>query len=89
MKYYLLIKINMKLKNYINSKFREVILNLVNTTLPRIKKCKYTYSYYLDKFILVLTKLSSWDSLSYSNDYDKHYHYKSIYNEFIRRFLWF
>ena len=74
----------MKQKQFINSEFKKIILNLVDSKLPRIRMCKYNYSYYLDKFILVLTKLSGWDSLSFVCNNNKSFHYKSIYNEFIR-----
>jgi len=75
----------MKYKKLIDSKFKNEILNYVNIKLPRIRKSKYDYSYYLNQFVLVLTKLSNWTSLNYVvNSNSKDYHYKSIYNEYIR-----
>ena len=75
----------MKYSKLIDSKFKDEILNYTNIKLPRIRKSKYNYSYYLNHFILVLTILANWKSLVYVvNDNSKAYHYKSIYNEFIR-----
>ena len=55
----------MKHKNVINRVYFNEILNYVNQKLPPKRKVKYTPSYYLHNFLLILKNVTTWSSLSY------------------------
>jgi hypothetical protein len=74
-----------KIQKKISKKIFKYILDIVVQKYPLIRKRKYSYEYYLNQFIYVLTSVSSWSKLSLLyTDKTKEYHYKTIYNEFIK-----
>ena len=67
--------------------FKNIILKNVNNLCPSKYKSKYSHFYYLNYMILVLRDISSWRSLgNILNNLknNKQYHYKSIYNVFLK-----
>jgi hypothetical protein len=67
----------------IHDNYIKIILEVVKETFPEVRKRKYSLEYYLDKFIIVYSKLSKWQDL------DSHYdsklpenHWNTINNEF-------
>ena len=71
-------------KNKAYNCYKKYILECAHTKYPNIRRRKYSLEYYLDKFILLLSDVVIWQSLSNTNNVDDNskYHWKTIYNEF-------
>lgn len=66
---------------------KNIILKNVNRVCPKKYRSKYSHSYYLDYMIYVLRDFTSWNSLGRMFNIlknDKQYHFKSIYNVFLK-----
>ena len=74
----------MKDSKKINLIYKKYIIKIAENKYPNIKKRKYTLSYYLSKFELVLSKIVQWETLNITKDYpeNKPFHWKTIQNEF-------
>ena len=71
-------------KNKIFTCYKKYILEFAYNKFPQIRKRKYSLKYYLDNFIYVLNDVTKWNSLKYINKNNITYHWKSIYNEYIK-----
>ena len=60
------------------------ILNLVNERCPNIRTPKYSNAYYLNNIILVLRDVVSWKSLSRVYKHSSKFHYKTIYDIYLK-----
>ena len=70
------------MKDKIYNSFRKIVLNIANEKYPSIRKRKYSFDYYLQNFVYVLSDVVHWSSLSLIHKNDKSFHWKTIYNEF-------
>lgn len=65
-----------------NDLYKTYILNTVNELCPSKKKTKYTNEHYLNNIVYMLNDLCRWYSLSYLNNNNPKYHWKTIENKF-------
>lgn len=72
---------NLNINNY-----KEIILEVLNEYYPKKYNSKYSYIYYIEYIISVLRDITSWKSLGnlLKNTLNKKYHYKTIYNMFLK-----
>jgi len=77
-------------KDKIYNCYKRHILSIASAKYPNIRKRKYSLKYYLDNFIHVLNDLTKWKALQLISLPDninhdrKKYHWKVIYNEFLK-----
>ena len=64
--------------------FRKHILYVVKDTYPQKRKHKYSFEYYLQKITLMLNDFNIWPTLQYTCVGNSSYHWKSIYNVFLK-----
>jgi len=67
----------------IHDNYIKIILEVAKETFPEVRKRKYSLEYYLNKFIIVYSKLSKWQDLysHYDNNLPEN-HWNTINNEF-------
>jgi hypothetical protein len=67
----------------IHNNYTKIILEVAKETFPEVRKRKYSLEYYLNKFIIVYSKLSKWQDLySYYDNNLPENHWNTINNEF-------
>jgi len=67
----------------IHDNYTKIILEVAKETFPEVRKRKYSLEYYLNKFIIVYSKLSKWQDLN--SHYDSNLpenHWNTINNEY-------
>ena len=68
----------------INNKYIEIVHNLVNKLCPNKRTPKYNFHYYIKHIIYMITDLTKWSSLKLLHKTKKDFHYKTIYQIFIK-----
>jgi len=67
----------------IHKNYTKYILEVAHETFPEVRKRKYSLDYYLDKFIIVYSKLTKWQDLdNYYDSISSENHWNTINNEF-------
>ena len=74
------------MKDAIFKVYKSCVLEIANNAYKNVRKRKYKLDYYLNKFLLLLNELNKWQSLSVIDEIpnQKKFHWKTIYNEFIK-----
>lgn len=72
------------MKDKIFNLFKKYILEIVDVKFPVKRKRKYSPAYFLQNFIYVLSEVVKWESLQKLYPNEKTYHWKTIYNEFVK-----
>jgi len=67
----------------IHNNYTKYILEVAKETFPEVRKRKYSLEYYLNKFIIVYSKLTKWEDLdNYCDPNSSENHWNTINNEF-------
>jgi len=67
----------------IHKNYTKYILEVAHEIFPEVRKRKYSLDYYLDKFIIVYSKLTKWQDLdNYYDSISSENHWNTINNEF-------
>ena len=67
-----------------NNEYIETVHKLVDKLCPNKRKPKYDFYNYIENIIYMLTDLNKWSSLRLVHKNKKKYHYKTIYEVFIK-----
>ncbi len=68
------------MKNKIFIIFKKYILYFANAKYKIIRKRKYSFDYYINSFMYILSDYNKWENLK--SDKEKQFHWKTIYNEY-------
>ena len=72
------------MKNKTFQKYKQYIVYFVTITYKKLRKRKYSFDHYIKNFIHILNDVSIWEKLNLININTKKYHWKSIYNEYLK-----
>ena len=69
------------MKDKIFKVYKKYVLEKANDLYKNVRTRKYKLDYYLNCFMLMLSELNKWESLSKINYNKRKFHWKSVYNE--------
>jgi hypothetical protein len=72
------------MKDAIFKVYKSCVLEIANNAYKNVRNRKFKLDYYLNNFLLLLNDVNKWKTLSVINQNQKKFHWKTIYNEFIR-----
>ena len=66
------------------TKYKQYIVHFAKKTYGCLRKRKYSFDYYIKNFIHILNDVTKWENLCLINTNAKKFHWKSIYNEYLK-----
>lgn len=72
------------MKDAIFKVYKSCVLEIANNAYKNVRNRKFKLDYYLNNFLLLLNDVNKWKTLSVINQNQKKFHWKTIYNEFMK-----